>query len=38
VDLEAFELMQLRRPHNAPDFPEETIERIQAAGRRSALV
>jgi uncharacterized protein len=29
VDLEAFELVLLRRPENAPDLPEETLERIQ---------
>jgi uncharacterized protein len=29
VELEAFELVLLRRPENAPDLPEETLERIQ---------
>jgi uncharacterized protein len=29
VDLEAYELVLLRRPENAPDLPEETLERIQ---------
>jgi uncharacterized protein YciI len=30
VDLEAFELVLLRRPQNAPDYPEDVLERIQA--------
>ena len=29
MDLEAFELVLLRRPANAPDYPEEELERIQ---------
>jgi uncharacterized protein len=29
VDLEAFELVLLRRPDNAPDYPDEELERIQ---------
>jgi uncharacterized protein YciI len=29
VDLEAFELVLLRRPGNAPDYPDEELERIQ---------
>jgi uncharacterized protein YciI len=29
VDLEAFELVVLRRPRNAPDYDEATLERIQ---------
>jgi hypothetical protein len=27
VDLEAYELVLLRRPENAPDLPEETLDR-----------
>jgi uncharacterized protein YciI len=30
VDLESFELVLLRRPANAPDYPEAELERIQA--------
>jgi uncharacterized protein YciI len=29
MDLEAFELVLLRRPDNAPDYPDEEIDRIQ---------
>jgi hypothetical protein len=29
VDLEAFELVLLRRPAGAPDYPDEELERIQ---------
>jgi len=29
VDLEAFELVFLRRPAGAPDYPDEELERIQ---------
>jgi uncharacterized protein YciI len=29
VDLEAFELVLLRRPADAPDYPEAELERIQ---------
>jgi len=29
VDLEAFELVLLRRPDGAPDYPDEELERIQ---------
>jgi uncharacterized protein YciI len=29
VDLEAFELVMLRRPTSAPDYPDEELERIQ---------
>jgi uncharacterized protein YciI len=29
VDLEAFELVLLRRPENAPDLPDDVLERIQ---------
>jgi uncharacterized protein len=29
VDLEAFELVLLRRPDNPPEYPEEELERIQ---------
>ena len=29
MDLEAFELVLLRRPVGAPDYPEEDLERIQ---------
>jgi uncharacterized protein YciI len=29
VDLEAFELVLLRRPADAPDFPDDVLERIQ---------
>jgi uncharacterized protein YciI len=29
VDLEAFELVLLRRPASAPDYPDEELERIQ---------
>ena len=29
MDLEAFELVLLRRPVGAPDYPEEELERIQ---------
>jgi uncharacterized protein YciI len=29
VDLEAFELVLLRRPDSAPDYPDEELERIQ---------
>jgi len=29
VDLEAFELVLLRRPTGAPDYPDEELERIQ---------
>ena len=29
VDLEAFELVLLRRPASAPDYPEAELERIQ---------
>jgi len=29
VDLDAFELVLLRRPVDAPDYPEEELERIQ---------
>jgi len=29
MDLEAFELVLLRRPDSAPDYPEEELERIQ---------
>jgi uncharacterized protein len=30
VDLETFELVLLRRPDNAPDYPDDVLERIQA--------
>jgi uncharacterized protein len=30
VDLETFELVLLRRPDNAPDYPDEVLDRIQA--------
>jgi uncharacterized protein YciI len=30
VDLESFELVLLRRPADAPDYPEAELERIQA--------
>jgi uncharacterized protein YciI len=30
VDVESFELVLLRRPANAPDYPEADLERIQA--------
>lgn len=30
MDLEAFELVLLRRPDDAPDYPDEVLERIQA--------
>jgi uncharacterized protein len=30
-DLEAFELVLLRRPPNAPEYDEETLDRLQAA-------
>jgi uncharacterized protein len=29
MDLEAFELVLLRRPGNAPDYPDEVLDRIQ---------
>ena len=29
MDLEAFELVLLRRPADAPDFPDDVLERIQ---------
>jgi uncharacterized protein YciI len=29
VDLESFELVLLRRPANAPDYPDEELERLQ---------
>lgn len=29
VDLEAFELVLLRRPASAPDYPDEELDRIQ---------
>lgn len=29
MDLEAFELVLLRRPDNAPDYPDEVLDRIQ---------
>jgi len=29
VDIEAFELVLLRRPDGAPDYPDEELERIQ---------
>lgn len=29
MDLEAFELVLLRRPEHAPDYPDEDLERIQ---------
>ena len=29
MDLEAYELVLLRRPENAPDYPEDVLERIQ---------
>ena len=29
MDLEAFELVLLRRPDSAPDYPDEEIDRIQ---------
>jgi uncharacterized protein len=29
MDLEAFELVLLRRPASAPDYPDEELERIQ---------
>jgi uncharacterized protein YciI len=29
MDLEAFELVLLRRPDGAPDYPDEELERIQ---------
>ena len=29
MDLEAFELVLLRRPDTAPDYPDEELERIQ---------
>jgi uncharacterized protein YciI len=29
VDLETFELVLLRRPDNAPDYPDEVLDRIQ---------
>jgi uncharacterized protein len=29
VDLEAFELVLLRRPADAPDYPDEELERLQ---------
>jgi hypothetical protein len=30
VDLETYELVLLRRPDNAPDYPDDVLERIQA--------
>jgi uncharacterized protein YciI len=30
VDLEAFELVLLRRPHDATPYPEDVLQRIQA--------
>ncbi len=30
MDLEAFELVLLRRPESAPDYPDEELDRIQA--------
>jgi uncharacterized protein len=30
VELEAFELVLLRRPQDAPSYPEEVLQRIQA--------
>jgi uncharacterized protein len=42
MDLEAFELVLLRRPDGAPDYPDEEIDRIQGehlayyAGLRAA--
>ena len=30
MDLEAFELVLLRRPGDAPDYPEDVLEEIQA--------
>jgi uncharacterized protein YciI len=30
MDLEAFELVLLRRPDSPPDYPEEELERIQS--------
>lgn len=30
MDLEAFELVLLRRPADAPDYPDDVLERIQA--------
>lgn len=30
MDLEAFELVLLRRPTDAPDYPDDVLERIQA--------
>jgi hypothetical protein len=29
MDLEAFELVLLRRPASAPDYPDEDLDRIQ---------
>lgn len=29
MDLESFELVLLRRPANAPDYPDEELERLQ---------
>ena len=29
MDLEAFELVLLRRPDNAPDYPDDVLDRIQ---------
>jgi uncharacterized protein YciI len=29
VELEAFELVLLRRPHDAPSYPEDVLQRIQ---------
>jgi uncharacterized protein len=31
MDLEAFELVLLRRPPDAPDYPDEELDRIQRA-------
>jgi uncharacterized protein YciI len=31
MELEAFELVLLRRPDRAPDYPDEELDRIQAA-------
>ena len=30
MDLEAFELVRLRRPHDATPYPEDVLQRIQA--------
>jgi hypothetical protein len=35
VDLEAYELVMLRRPENAPDYDDAELEREEGAGGRS---